>query len=275
MKYRRDFIAGFLIIIFFLCFSGNGYAVIASMSSENIQRIGNRIFENEGASREECLVEWSEGEDFLSLGIGHFIWYPEKAHKNFEESFPDFLKYARSSNITIPMWISIDLSQPCPWNSRNEFLRSQDDVRLSELRKFLIATKPIQAAFIVKRLDEALPIILKNVPEKDRKRISAQFNHLASSQAGVFALIDYINFKGLGISPSERYHGKGWGLLQVLSNMRDGNDAADPLKEFVDVAKKILEERVANSPPERNEKKWLSGWQNRVESYLKNRKEQI
>lgn len=268
MKYRINFITGFLILIFSLCLLENGHALTVSMSQEDILRIGNKVFQNECAGKEEYLVKWNDGEDFLSLGIGHFIWYPNGGSKDFEESFPAFLKYAQNAGTLIPEWLRMAHFQPCPWNSREEFLRSQDDAWLNELREFLIATRSIQSAFIVKRLENALPQMLMNAPEKDRKLVSAQFNHLASSRSGIFALIDYINFKGLGILPSERYSGKGWGLLQVLSNMNGGNDAVDSLKEFVGVAKKILEERVANSPAERNEKKWLPGWQNRVESYL-------
>ena len=29
-------------------------------------------------------------------------------------------------------------------------------------------------------------------------------------------MIDYVNFKGDGLKPTERYKGEGWGLLQVL-----------------------------------------------------------
>ena len=39
------------------------------------------------------------------------------------------------------------------------------------------------------------------------------------------------------------------------------------------LAKKILAERVKNSPKDRNEQKWLPGWQRRVESYLNVSKE--
>ncbi len=250
-------------------FSESSYALTAPISSEYIQQVGNRVFENECSSKEECIVEWNEGEYFLSLGIGHFIWYPKNVDKKFEESFPVFLKYAKNSDVVFPDWLSMDISQPCPWSSRGEFLHSQDDARLIELRKFLVATKPVQAAFIVKKLDGALPKMLKGVSEENYGLISARFNLLASSQSGTFALIDYINFKGLGISPLEQYHGKGWGLLQVLSDMKDGINNDDSVREFVCAAKKILEERVANSPPELNEKRWLLGWQNRVESYLR------
>ncbi|MDD5422010.1 MAG: hypothetical protein WC592_03250 [Candidatus Omnitrophota bacterium] len=242
----------------------------ASVSSGDIRRIGDMVFRNECSGKEELLVNWNEGEDFLSLGIGHFIWYPATDVKDFIESFPLFLRYAKDSGAEIPGWLGRNLSRPCPWNTRDEFLRSQDDPRLIELRRFLISTKLVQARFIVKRLDDALPIMLKNVPEEDRGGISARFGRLSLSRSGAFAMVDYINFKGLGISPSERYNGKGWGLTQVLLNMKEDNAANDTLKEFVNAAKRTLEERVNNAPPGRNEKKWLAGWQNRVESYLYN-----
>ena len=263
-----NFVVKFLIIMLPLCFLKNNYVSAWPISEKEAQWIGDRIFGNECASKEECLISWNESEDFLSLGIGHFIWYPKNVSKNFEETFPVFLKYARESNITIPACLGADISAPSPWNSRDELLRSRDDACLIKLREFLISTKPLQAAFIVKRFDNILPLMLKSAAQNDRKRIAVQFKRLSSSQAGTFALIDYANFKGLGVSLSERYNGKGWGLLQVLSGMKSGSDSIDSLRGFVDVAKKILEERVDNSPSERNEKRWLPGWQNRVESYL-------
>ena len=90
------------------------------------------------------------------------------------------------------------------------------------------------------------------------------FSQLATDPKGLYALIDYTNFKGEGISPHETYKGQGWGLLQVLQTMQK-NTVAD----FVVAAKKILTLRVKNSPPERQEEKWLKGWLNRLESYLK------
>jgi hypothetical protein len=263
-----NFVVKFLIVTLSLCFLKSNYVLAWPMSEKEVQWIGDRIFSNECASKGECLISWNEGEDFLSLGIGHFIWYPKNVSKKFEETFPVFLKYARESNATIPACLGADISAPCPWNSREELLRSPDDACLIKLREFLISTKPLQAAFIVKRFDDILPLMLKSVAQNDRKGIAARFKRLSSSRAGTFALIDYVNFKGLGVSPSERYNGKGWGLLQVLSGMKSGSDSTDSLREFVGVAKKILEERVANSPLERNERRWLPGWQNRVESYL-------
>jgi hypothetical protein len=41
------------------------------------------------------------------------------------------------------------------------------------------------------------------------------------------------------------------------------------LDEFAASAKTVLRRRVANSPPERGEARWLSGWLARVDGYAK------
>jgi hypothetical protein len=37
--------------------------------------------------------------------------------------------------------------------------------------------------------------------------------------------------------------------------------------EFAESAARVLHERVANSPPDRHEQRWLPGWLNRVATY--------
>jgi hypothetical protein len=244
-------------------------SLIGRLSPQDIQRIGEKVFENECASKDENLIVWNEGEDFLSLGIGHFIWYPARSKKSFVESFVKFLGYVKSSGKQIPVWLDKKPFPTCPWESRDSFLNAQNDRRLMELKKFLMKTKYLQSTFIMKRLDEALALILKHVSEARREKIAFQFDRLASTSSGVYALADYANFKGLGITPSEYYRGKGWGLLQVLEGMLGKNEAPDEVKEFARSAGIVLMERVKNSPLGRNEKKWLPGWQKRVNTYIK------
>ena len=104
-----------------------------------------------------------------------------------------------------------------------------------------------------------------NRRESERAGVYAQFQRLAATGAGTFALIDYVNFKGEGTKPEERYKGEGWGLLQVLSGMSGGGGGAPA--EFGRSAGAVLERRVQNSPPARNEARWLAGWKSRVRSY--------
>jgi hypothetical protein len=80
---------------------------------------------------------------------------------------------------------------------------------------------------------------------------------------GLYVFVDYVNFKGEGILLTERYRGQGWGLLQVLEAMGDG----PALSEFSRAANRVLTRRVANSPPERGEQRWLQGWRNRIRTY--------
>jgi hypothetical protein len=260
--------ATLLSFLFFIGLPGITTADSISLSEDGVARIAERVFQNECFSKGECLIEWNTGEEFLSLGIGHFIWYPRGQKGPFEESFLKYLSYARDCGEKIPRWLDAAPFPACPWNSRGDFLANQQDPRLLELRKFLLATKPRQAAFLIKRLENALPLILNGQTSESARQISKKFHQIASSPAGIYALVDYINFKGLGILESERYKGQGWGLLQVLSLMNETDSPAAARQDFVRAAKIVLTQRVANSPPQRNEQRWLAGWLRRLESYL-------
>jgi hypothetical protein len=256
------------LFLVFLFFAKAGLAYDIELSEQEISWIGERIFANECSSRDDLLAQWNDGEDFLSLGIGHFIWYPKGEKGFFEESFPDFLLFAKISGADIPAWLKEDLSQPCPWQNKKEFLKSQKDSRLTELKFFLGNTKPLQVDFIVKRFNSSLFVMLENISDITQKhRVKSQLERLFSTAKGTYALIDFANFKGMGILTSERYRGEGWGLLQVLSAMKDEEAAPDAVKEFSESADRVLTQRVENSPKGRDEQRWLAGWRNRLKTY--------
>jgi hypothetical protein len=77
-----------------------------------------------------------------------------------------------------------------------------------------------------------------------------------------------VNFKGEGVLATERYAGQGWGLLQVLEGMSQESSGREAVKNFAESAKKVLTNRVRNSPSERNEARWLPGWLNRISTYV-------
>ncbi len=64
--------------------------------------------------------------------------------------------------------------------------------------------------------------MLEAAPIGEREKIRENFYRVAAEPDGLYALVDYVNFKGEGTLPSERYRGEGWGLLQVLEEMRKG-----------------------------------------------------
>ena len=229
---------------------------------------GKHLWKNECAGTVEGLTSWNTGEDFASLGIGHFIWYPRGRRGPFEESFPELVGFLAHEKVALPAWLSA--TEACPWNSRAEFLADRNGPRLSELRVLLSHTVAQQARFCANRLEAALPKILGSLPEAERDRVKQQFYRVAASPNGVYALVDYVNFKGEGVLPTERYQGKGWGLLQVLAGMTS-NPASGPgataTSDYAASASRVLTERVANAPAERRESRWLPGWKSRIESY--------
>lgn len=223
--------------------------------------IGQKIWRNEGLGKVENLTVWNPGEEFPSLGIGHFIWYPAGVSGPFEESFPQLLQ-ALQQERAIPQWLRD--TQHAPWNSRDAFYAEINTPRMNELRQLLQQTIPQQTAFIIRRLEAALPKMAATLAsEQQRRHVEQQFHRVASSPNGLYALIDYVNFKGEGTSPKERYNGQGWGLLQVLEKMPGKGDA---MAEFAQAADVVLTHRVQNAP--RDETRWLPGWRNRLKSYL-------
>lgn len=235
-----------------------------SLTREEAARIGRKIWQNESGGSLPGLTAWNQGEDFASLGIGHFIWYPAGRPGPFEESFPLLVEFMKTRGAVLPPILS--KNRHCPWNSRADFQRNESGQEMRGLRKFLAATIDLQVACLIERMHAALPKMLAAAPAAERQRITKQFHRLESTAQGCYALIDYVNFKGEGVLLTERYRGRGWGLLQVLEGMAD-NGTGSATNDFADSAAMVLRERVDNSPPARNERRWLAGWLSRVGSY--------
>ncbi len=235
-------------------------AAAFALSDAELDRIGLRVWQNECGGTREGLTSWNAGENFASLGIGHFIWYPKGVDGPFEESFPKLVRFLGANGVKTPTWLDGD----CPWPTRAAFQADAQNTRMKELRELLASTIRLQSRFLAERMRAALPKMLAEAPSSEREKVRANFNRLAETGAGTYALIDYVNFKGEGTNPKERYHGEGWGLLQVLAAMpSDGSASA----EFSRAAAAVLERRVKNSPPERGEARWLPGWKSRVRGY--------
>lgn len=228
--------------------------------------VGQKIFQNECAGQFQCLVHWNDGEAFPSLGIGHFIWYPEGVNERFTESFPALIEYMKQRQMNIPLWLRELEPFDSPWPDKSAFETVENSVRVAELREFLAGTQGIQAEFIVRRAQSSLAEIVESVPENRRAQMKTDLQALGSSPGGVYALLDYVNFKGEGLSDSERYNGEGWGLRQVLLAM-ELNPEVSALDRFRDAAARVLTRRAENAvnPIEKN--RWLKGWLKRLETY--------
>ena len=236
----------------------------ADLTAKQKAAIGQKIWQNECGGTVDGLTTWNVGEEFPSLGIGHFIWYPEGFNGRFNETWPQFIAYARKHGAKPP---SVALREDCPWNSKAQFQAEFRGKELTALRKWLAANVSLQTDFIVSRSRAALEKILHAAPASERKKIEANYHKVATTPQGIYALIDYVNFKGEGINTSERYKGRGWGLMQVLGEMQDVPAGPAAAKEFGEAAKRCLDRRIANSPPSRGEVRWKAGWHNRCDTY--------
>lgn len=230
--------------------------------------IGERIYQNETGGNPEHLTFWSAAEEFPSFGIGHFIWIPAGVNVPFEPTFVAMVQFVSQTH-PAPNWVQ----QPyAPWASKTEFDQAKSSAEVLALRHWLLTTRSQQAEFIIQRFQQRI----KQLPHQalaDQPGLVHKLNRLMQSPQGLFALIDYVNFKGVGDNLQERYQGQGWGLVQVLQAMPHDltQQASDKqvLELFVEAAIRTLHRRVELAPTARNETRWLTGWKIRVQGYLK------
>lgn len=246
---------------------------LPELSDADYDWIGSRIYQNEALGKSEYLTHWNEGEDFPSLGIGHFIWFPEGVDAPFDEQFPALLAYLREQvpdNLPMPAWLQELDPLVAPWDSKEEFDAARSSPEMTSLRKWLEATRLYQARFIVSAFERRWRAL--DLPAEHKQELTGLIQILFETAEGLFAVIDYYNFKGLGNNPRESYQGQGWGLVQVLGDLADlrenENECADIVAQFRDAAIARLGLRVELSPPERNEARWLVGWSNRLNDYV-------
>ena len=236
------------------------------------KRIGQKIWLNETGGKIDAITSWSANEEFASLGIGHFIWFPVGKWLPFEESFPALLEFMRKKNVHLPAWLDQAQIPANPWTSRAEFRKNSNSPQMKELRQFLLDTVEEQTQFMVARAQGAMEKILKTTSDgREREHIVIQFTRVIRASENFYPLIDYINFKGEGTNPneaatnSETGRRQGWGLKQVLLKMN--GDTSDPKAvraEFADAAQFVLQQRVRNLPSNRV---FEVGWLRRIATY--------
>src|SRR5438552_2458271 len=83
-----------------------------AVSKKEAAAIGRKVWRNECGGTVEGLTSWNAGENFASLGIGHFIWHPQGVNGPFDESFPKLLRFFESNGIKSPSWLSPEVKCP-------------------------------------------------------------------------------------------------------------------------------------------------------------------
>lgn len=235
-----------------------------NLTREQLLSVADKIFKNETGGSINELVAWNDGENFPSLGIGHFTWFKASGGRSgFGDSLPEMVAYYRKQGIKLPK--ILEENRFSPWQSKSELMakKARGDKDIQELISFFDSTRDIQVMFIYERLKSSLDKMLN--ASSNKENLKNQFNRMVETPNGLYALIDYVNFKGEGLSGVSSYNNVAWGLRQVLENMRGTAVGQSALVEFSNSAKAVLTRRVNNAP--RNERRWLQGWYNRVDTY--------
>jgi hypothetical protein len=235
-----------------------------------LYKIADKIDYNETRGIAANRVHWNVGENFASMGIGHFIWYPKGyRHKEFSEQFPDMIRYLSGIGLDVPKRLLRQINKGAYWNSREELNNSRNSKEYKEVLKFLSETKIQQAQFIQNKFMLDLLRLYSISNRRDMNYMNKQIKRISSRPGGWYVLIDYTNFKGIGGTPNRKYNNVDWGLKQVILNMKRYR-TQDVLLAFSKSAKYTLSQRVKNSPKSRREQenKWLQGgWSSRVKEY--------
>ena len=240
---------------------------IASLSASEIRTIGDKIFRNESGGDIDKLVHWNVGENFASMGIGHFTWYPAGRRNRYGNTFPGLLDHLQANGVRLPAWVQKARYTGAPWRTKNELKYAKNSPQLKEFQNLLYQTRYLQASYIFERAKRAMPRLVKASPAHLRGLVAQNLNAVANTKGGWYALIDYVNFKGEGLNRRGGYKGQNWGLLQVLENMRPSQPGQMALNNFADSAIQVLTRRVRNSNPSRGESRWLRGWTIRCNTY--------
>src|SRR5438046_508469 len=128
MKKRLFFLA-------LICSICSVFAGEISISSKEAAAIGRKIWQNESGGTIDGLTAWNAGEEFPSLGIGHFIWYPPGKKGPFEESFPKLIEFLRHEGVALPAFLT--KTADAPWRTKAEFDREFHSGQTTLLREFL------------------------------------------------------------------------------------------------------------------------------------------
>ena len=240
---------------------------IASLSASEIRTIGDKIFRNESGGDIDKLVHWNVGENFASMGIGHFTWYPAGRRNRYGNTFPGLLDHLQANGVRLPAWVQKARYTGAPWRTKNELKYAKNSPQLKEFQNLLYQTRYLQASYIFERAKRAMPRLVKASPAHLRGLVAQNLNAVANTKGGWYALIDYVNFKGEGLNRRGGYKGQNWGLLQVLENMKPSQPGQMALNNFADSAIQILTRRIQNSNPSRGESRWLRGWTIRCNTY--------
>ncbi len=254
-----------------------------NLSKDQLLSLGYRMWNNYAGGTVDGLTKWDGADadhEFMCLGIAQNIWLPEGSNSMLQADWPTVAQRLQELGCKIKPW----MLNGCPWTTQEEFDADFNGKKMTWLRTHLSKEKFVRAqAFCIaerlqRTMDPSSPDSLVTGLTADQSAlVEKNFDFVVNSKdpLGVYALIDYVNFKGEGrLGGTEEFNGQSWGLLQVLLNMQtpaEGASDADVMKAFVQSAKFTLCQRVINhklQDPTNNDVQYLDMWVAHLNEYL-------
>ena len=151
-----------------------------NLTREQLLSVADKIFKNETGGSINELVAWNDGENFPSLGIGHFTWFKASGGRSgFGDSLPEMVAYYRKQGIKLPK--ILEENRFSPWQSKSELMakKARGDKDIQELISFFDSTRDIQVMFIYERLKSSLDKMLN--ASSNKENLKNQFNRMVET----------------------------------------------------------------------------------------------
>lgn len=228
------------------------------LTPQEIEQVAYKIWTNEcGKSNEEKLrnlMHWSEHEQHISIGIMHFTWSSSK-NSHDRNQFHLLRNYIHQhTGKKLPK----SLSGPCPWKTREQFLKSSRSPLIEMLKEYLLETIPLQAQFLIShRFKRSLQKMYElNLGTQEQfEHVRMQFYRMLQTPGGLFALVDTLNLSG------EK------GLYNTLIQMTGTEPGEQAIEEYIQARINRFHYLVKKDP---KLEVFLQGWINRVNRYRDN-----
>lgn len=260
------FILVMIVVIAGLGFWGSAHSSTSvSIDSRYItQTLIDNIYANETGGKQDNLIIRNNKEAVCSLGLGHFIWYPEAVtEKKFKETFPTLLVDLQKTDGVFKGAPDVVIPSACPWASAEQLQQEKSTEVYRRIYMGLTsnAGKRVQVNYMVARANEAIAETALNDDVAAKK-----INELLSTEWGTYDIVDYVNFKGNN-APGESYGDFTWGFKTAIRVMSE-DATLKPEVRFQIAVETLLEMRVEEAKKlGKDESSFLAGWLKRVNTY--------